>query len=164
MAAQPLLFGEDARSKIRRGVDALADTVKVTLGPRGRTVILEHDFGPPQIVNSGVVVARSIELEERFENMGAQLLREVAARTSSGFRPENRHACAGGAAAAQRQQCGRRAVGCARSRGRGEPAKLRLQRGHAPVWRHDRDGVIDPAKVTRLALQNAGSIASLVLT
>ena len=82
MAAKQLLFCEDARNKIRRGVDALADAVKVTLGPRGRTVILEREFGPPQIVNSGVVVARSIELEDRFENMGAQLLREVAARTS----------------------------------------------------------------------------------
>jgi chaperonin GroEL len=54
----------------------------VTLGPRGRTVIIDSDYGTPQIVNSGVVVARSIELEDRFENMGAQLLREVAARTS----------------------------------------------------------------------------------
>jgi chaperonin GroEL len=82
MTAKRLLYGEDARNKIRRGVDALADAVKVTLGPRGRTVILDRDFGPPQIVNSGVIVAKSIELEDRFENMGAQLLREVAARTS----------------------------------------------------------------------------------
>jgi len=82
MPAKQLLFGADARDKIHRGVDALADAVKVTLGPRGRTVILDRDFGPPQIVNSGVVVAKAIELEDRFENMGAQLLREVAARTS----------------------------------------------------------------------------------
>jgi len=82
MAAKQLVFHDDARAKIRRGVDALAEAVKVTLGPRGRTVILERDFGPPQIVNSGVLVAKSIELEDRFENMGAQLLREVAARTS----------------------------------------------------------------------------------
>ncbi len=82
MAAKQLLFREDARDKIRRGVEALADAVKVTLGPRGRTVVIEREFGAPQIVNSGVVVARSIELEDRFENMGAQLLREVAARTS----------------------------------------------------------------------------------
>ena len=79
MAAKQLLFGQDARDKIRRGVDALADAVKVTLGPRGRTVLLDRDFGPPQIVNSGVVVAKSIELEDRFENMGAQLLRELRA-------------------------------------------------------------------------------------
>ena len=82
MSVKQIVFHEDARDKIRRGVDALADAVKVTLGPRGRTVIIESEFGLPQIVNSGVVVARAIELEDRFENMGAQMLREVAARTS----------------------------------------------------------------------------------
>ena len=82
MAAKQIIYREDARDKIRRGVDALADAVKVTLGPRGRTVIIEREFGAPQIVNSGVVVARAVELEDRFENMGAQMLREVAARTS----------------------------------------------------------------------------------
>jgi len=82
MAAKQLLFHDAARERMKRGVDALAEAVKVTLGPRGRTVILERDFGPPQIVNSGVLVAKSVELEDRFENMGAQLLREVAARTS----------------------------------------------------------------------------------
>ncbi|WOB10625.1 chaperonin GroEL [Piscinibacter gummiphilus] len=82
MSAKQLIFSDQAHEKIRRGVDALADAVKVTLGPRGRTVLLEREFGPPQIVNSGVVVAKSVELEDRFENMGAQLLREVAARTS----------------------------------------------------------------------------------
>ena len=82
MQAKQILFHDAARDKIRQGVDALAEAVKVTLGPRGRTVILERDSGPPQIVNSGVLVAKSIELEDRFENMGAQLLREVASRTS----------------------------------------------------------------------------------
>ena len=82
MSAKKLLFGEDARNKMRHGVDILAEAVKVTLGPRGRTVVLDREFGAPQIVNSGVVVAKSIELEDRFENMGVQLLREVAARTS----------------------------------------------------------------------------------
>jgi chaperonin GroEL len=82
MTVKQLLFREEARDKIRRGVDALAEAVKVTLGPRGRTVILDRDYGAPQIVNSGVLVAKSVELENRFENMGAQLLREVAARTS----------------------------------------------------------------------------------
>ena len=82
MTAKQLLYREDARDKIRRGVNTMADAVKVTLGPRGRTVIIDRDFGPPQIVNSGVVVAQAIELEDRFENMGAQLLREVASRTS----------------------------------------------------------------------------------
>ena len=82
MNPKQLIFHDEARQKILRGVTALAEAVKVTLGPRGRTVILEREFGSPQIVNSGVVVAKSIELEDRFENMGAQLLREVAARTS----------------------------------------------------------------------------------
>ena len=82
MKARPLLFHDAARDKIRRGVDALAEAVKVTMGPRGRTVILDREFGPPQIVNSGVLVARAVELEDPFENMGAHLLREVAARTS----------------------------------------------------------------------------------
>jgi chaperonin GroEL len=82
MPAKQLIFHEAARDKIRRGVEILADAVKVTLGPRGRTVILERDYGPPQVVNSGVLVAKSVELEDRFENMGAQLLREVASRTS----------------------------------------------------------------------------------
>ncbi len=82
MAAKKIIYRDEARNRIRRGVDALADAVKVTLGPRGRTVIIEREFGAPQIVNSGVVVARAIELEDHFENMGAQMLREVAARTS----------------------------------------------------------------------------------
>jgi chaperonin GroEL len=82
MKARPLLLRDAARDKIRRGVDALAQAVQVTMGPRGRTVILAREFGPPQIVNSGVLVARAVELEDPFENMGAHLLREVAARTS----------------------------------------------------------------------------------
>jgi len=82
MTTKQLLFRDEARDKIRHGVDALAEAGKVTLGPRGRTVILDRDYGPPQIVNSGVLVAKSVELENRFENMGAQLLREVASRTS----------------------------------------------------------------------------------
>ena len=82
MSAKKIIYREEARDRIRRGVTALADAVMVTLGPRGRTVILEREFGAPQIVNSGVVVAKSVELEDRFENMGAQMLREVATRTS----------------------------------------------------------------------------------
>ena len=82
MAAKELLFRDEARARMLRGVELLAEAVKVTLGPRGRTVVLDRDFGPPQIVNSGVLVARSVELADRFENMGAQMLREVASRTS----------------------------------------------------------------------------------
>jgi chaperonin GroEL len=82
MAAKHLLFHDNARERILRGADQLACAVRVTLGPRGRTVILEREFGGPQIVNSGVLVARAVELEDPAENLGAQLLREVAARTS----------------------------------------------------------------------------------
>jgi len=82
MAAKQLLFHDEARLKLRQGVDQLAAAVAATLGPRGRTVVLDREYGPPQIVNSGVLVAKSVELEDRFENMGAQMLREVAARTS----------------------------------------------------------------------------------
>lgn len=80
--SKELIFHDEARSKMLRGVDALAAAVRVTLGPRGRTVVVEDDSGNPRVVNSGVVVARSITLEDRFENMGVQLLREVASRTS----------------------------------------------------------------------------------
>ncbi len=82
MAAKQLAFDDDARQRILAGVQKLARAVRVTLGPRGRTVILQREFGPPQIVNSGVLVARSLELDDPFENMGASLLREVASRTS----------------------------------------------------------------------------------
>jgi chaperonin GroEL len=82
MKAKHLIFHEDAREKVCKGVDTLAEAVKVTMGPRGRTVVLEREWGSPQIVNSGVLVAKAIDLEDPFENMGAQLLREVAVRTS----------------------------------------------------------------------------------
>jgi chaperonin GroEL len=82
MPAKQLIFHDEARAKLMHGVDTLAAAVMATLGPRGRTVVLERPFGAPQIVNSGVLVARAIELEDHFENMGAQMLREVAARTS----------------------------------------------------------------------------------
>jgi chaperonin GroEL len=82
MAAKALQFHREAREKICAGLNVLASAVKVTLGPKGRTVVLERPFGPPTVINSGVVVAREIELEDRFENLGAQMAREVAARTS----------------------------------------------------------------------------------
>lgn len=80
--AKDLLFGEDARKKLEQGVNALADTVKVTLGPKGRNVVLEKKFGSPSITNDGVTIAREIELEDPFENMGAQLVKEVATKTN----------------------------------------------------------------------------------
>ncbi len=82
MAAKALKFHREAREKICAGLNMLASAVKVTLGPKGRTVMLERSFGPPTVINSGVIVAREIELEDRFENLGAQMAREVAAKTS----------------------------------------------------------------------------------
>ena len=82
MAAKIVLFDEDAHARIVRGVGVLANAVRVTLGPKARTVVLQRSFGPPTIINSGVIVAREIELEDPFENMGAQMVREVASKTS----------------------------------------------------------------------------------
>jgi chaperonin GroEL len=82
MAAKDVKFSGEARTKMLRGVDILADAVKVTLGPKGRNVVLEKSFGAPRITKDGVTVAKEIELADRFENMGAQLVREVASKTS----------------------------------------------------------------------------------
>jgi len=82
MTAKRILFGEQVRAKILKGVGTLADAVRVTLGPKARTVVLERGYGAPQIINSGVIVAREVELEDPFENMGAQMAREVASKTS----------------------------------------------------------------------------------
>ena len=80
--AKNILFGEEARRAMQRGVDKLADTVKVTLGPKGRNVVLDKKFGSPLITNDGVTIAREIELEDPYENMGAQLVKEVATKTN----------------------------------------------------------------------------------
>ena len=80
--AKNIIFGEEARRSLQSGVDQLADTVKVTLGPKGRNVVLEKKFGSPLITNDGVTIAREIELEDAFENMGAQLVKEVATKTN----------------------------------------------------------------------------------
>ena len=80
--AKDILFGSNARSKMEAGINKLADTVKVTLGPKGRNVVLERAYGSPLITNDGVTIAREIELEDKAENMGAQLLREVATKTN----------------------------------------------------------------------------------
>ena len=82
MAAKEVKFSQDARDRMLRGVDILADAVKVTLGPKGRNVVLEKSFGAPRVTKDGVTVAKEIELEDKFENMGAQMLREVASKTS----------------------------------------------------------------------------------
>ena len=80
--AKQILFGEEARRALGRGVDQLADTVKVTLGPKGRNVVLDKKFGAPLITNDGVTIAKDIELDDPFENMGAQLVKEVATKTN----------------------------------------------------------------------------------
>ena len=82
MAAKEIKFGRTAREKMLRGVDILADAVKVTLGPKGRNVIIDKSFGAPRITKDGVSVAKEIELEDKFENMGAQMVREVASKTN----------------------------------------------------------------------------------
>src|SRR5512142_2175473 len=81
MAHKELKFNEDARRALERGVNILADAVKVTLGPKGRYVVLDKKFGAPTITNDGVTIAREIEVEDVFENQGAQLVREVATAT-----------------------------------------------------------------------------------
>src|SRR5712671_7678603 len=82
MAAKDLVYREHARSAMLRGVNALANTVKVTLGPKGRNVVLQRKFGSPLVTKDGVTVAKEIELADRWENMGAQMVKEVASKTS----------------------------------------------------------------------------------
>src|SRR5450432_1429852 len=80
--AKQIVHGEDSRAKILRGVNQLADAVKITLGPKGRNVVIDKKFGSPTITKDGVTVAKEIELEDKLENMGAQMVREVASKTS----------------------------------------------------------------------------------
>src|SRR5690348_10076351 len=82
MAAKEILYDTSARDRILAGLNALADAVKVTLGPKGRNVVIEKSFGAPTVTKDGVTVAKEIELENKFENMGAQMVREVASKTS----------------------------------------------------------------------------------
>src|SRR5919201_2003735 len=82
MPAKQLEYSEEARRALKRGIDALADAVKITLGPKGRNVVLDKKFGPPTITNDGVTIAKEIELDDPFENMGAQLLKEAATKTN----------------------------------------------------------------------------------
>ena len=80
--AKELNFDIDVRKKMETGVNKIADTVKVTIGPKGRNVVLDKSYGAPLITNDGVTIAKEIELEDRFENMGAQLVKEVATKTN----------------------------------------------------------------------------------
>jgi len=80
--AKDIIFGEEARKALQSGIDKLADTVKITLGPKGRNVVIDKKYGAPLITNDGVSIAKEIELEDSFENMGAQILKEVATKTN----------------------------------------------------------------------------------
>ena len=80
--AKQIIYGEEARKALQTGIDKLADTVKITLGPKGRNVVLDKKFGAPLITNDGVTIAKEVELPEAFENMGAQLVKEVATKTN----------------------------------------------------------------------------------
>src|SRR6201987_1501037 len=82
MAAKTIIYGEEARQRVLHGVNKLADAVKVTLGPKGRNVVIEKKFGSPTVTKDGVTVAKEIELQDSLENMGAQMVREVASKTS----------------------------------------------------------------------------------
>ena len=82
MAAKEVRFSDDARQRMLKGVNILANAVKVTLGPKGRNVVLDKKFGAPTITNDGVSIAKEVELDDPFENMGAQLVKEVATKTN----------------------------------------------------------------------------------
>ena len=86
--AKDIIYGEDARKALQAGIDKLANTVKITLGPKGRNVVLDKKYGAPLITNDGVTIAKEIELDDTFENMGDQLVKEVSSKT-------NDHACEG---------------------------------------------------------------------
>ena len=91
MAAKEIRYHQDARAKILAGVNALANAVRVTLGPKGRNVILEKSCGSPTVTKDGVTVAKEIELEDKFENMGAQMVREVASQDHRRRRRRHHH-------------------------------------------------------------------------
>ena len=90
--AKQIAYGEEARKALQAGIDQLADTVKITLGPKGRNVVLDKKYGAPLITNDGVTIAKDIELEDAFQNMGAQLVKEVATKTND-VRIYKRHFC-----------------------------------------------------------------------
>ena len=121
MSAKEVKFGVEARDKMLRGVDILANAVKVTLGPKGRNVVLDKSFGAPRITKDGVTVAKEIELEDKFENMGAQMVREVASKSADAAGDGTTTATV--LAAGHRQ--GRRQVGCRRHEPDGSEARHR---------------------------------------
>ena len=132
MAAKEVKFSVDARDRMLRGVDILANAVRVTLGPKGRNVVLDKSFGAPRITKDGVTVAKEIELEDKFENMGAQMVREVASKTSDVAGDGTTTATVLAQAIVQ----GRRQGGCRRHEPDGPQARRRPRgrgRGRAPA-------------------------------
>ena len=91
MSAKLIQFGTDARAKMLKGINILADAVKVTLGPKGRNVVIDKSFGSPRTTKDGVTVAKEIELADKFENMGAQMIKEVANKTNTLLVMERQH-------------------------------------------------------------------------
>ena len=121
MSAKEVKFGVDARDRMLRGVDILNNAVKVTLGPKGRNVVLDKSFGAPRITKDGVTVAKEIELEDKFENMGAQMVREVASKSADAAGDGTTTATVLAAAIVAR----RRQVGCRRHEPDGSEARYR---------------------------------------
>jgi chaperonin GroEL len=134
MPAKMISYSSRAREHLLNGVNTLADAVKVTLGPKGRNVVLEKTFGSPTVTKDGVTVAKEIELKDKFENMGAQMVKEVVSKTSD---------VAGDGTTT---------------------ATVLAQSIYSEGQKLVGAGVIDPAKVVRFALQNAVSVAGLMLT
>ncbi len=124
MAAKEVRFSGDARERMLRGVETLANAVKVTLGPKGRNVVIEKSFGAPRITKDGVTVAKEIELEDKFENMGAQMVREVAQKTND----EAGDGTTTATVLAARHRQGRRQVGRRRHEPDGPQARHRPRR------------------------------------
>ena len=141
--AKEIKYNVEAREMLKEGVDALSNAVKVTLGPKGRNVIIDKKFGAPQITKDGVTVAKEVELEDAIANMGAQMVREVASKTNDN------------------------------AGGEGSVVVNKVKEGKGAFGYNARDdkyvdmfeaGIIDPTKVSRVALENAASIASMFLT
>ena len=143
MAAKDVKFSGDARDRMLRGVDILANAVKVTLGPKGRNVVIEKSFGAPRITKDGVTVAKEIELEDKFENMGAQMLREVASKTNDTRRRRHHHRDRAGPGHRAR----RRQVGCRRHEPDGPEAR------HRHRGRRRRQGHREARQAGRLLLR-----------
>ena len=207
MSAKDVRFSSDARDRMLRGVDILNNAVKATLGPKGRNVVLDKSYGAPRITKDGVTVAKEIELEDKFENMGAQMVREVASKTSdidgtttatvltasimkegvklvaAGMNPMDLKRSIDIAATAVVKDIERRAkkvqssdeiaqVGTISANGDKSIGKITENKSQTYGFDAQTEqyvdmlsaGIVDPAKVVRVALQDAASVAGLMIT